>query len=266
MAQLSGMVERTYSGGNWVVRVNDGVAEVVINRPPLNLITMEMRRDLGRVVDELERDEDVKVVIFRGSGDKAFSAGGDITEFLDSGPRDLIDWGRTIEMIEELSKPTIALLKGYVLGAGTELALACDIRVGTPDVEIGLPEIRLGMVPASGGLTKIVKALGPLRAKYYLLLGKRIKADEALQLGLIHEVVPQDKVYDRVMEIARDLMTLSSLALKALKQAIRLVQDAPSEVGYDIERKTFALLRYSQDFREGITAFKEKRQPKFQGA
>jgi 2-oxoglutaroyl-CoA hydrolase len=178
----------------------------------------------------------------------------------------LIDWGRTIEMIEDMEKPTIALLRGYVLGAGAEIALACDIRVGTPDVEIGLPEIRLGMVPASGGLTKLVKALGPLRARYYLLLGRRIKADEALQLGLIHELVSPERAQERVLEIAKDLLSLSPLALKALKQAIKLIQDAPTEAGYDIERKTFALLRYSQDFREGIMAFKEKRQPRFQGS
>ena len=248
-----------------MVRVNNGIAEVVINRPPLNLITLEMRRDLGRIISELEQDGSVRVVIFEGSGDRAFSAGGDVTEFLNTTPNDLIDWGKTIEAIDGLSKPTIAVLRGYVLGAGTELALACDIRIGTPDVEIGLPEVRLGMVPASGGLTRIIKALGPLRARYYLLLGKRMKAEEALQYGLLHEVVDSSRIYDRAMEIARDLMSLSPLALKALKEAIRLIQDSPMEVGFDIERKTFALLRYSQDFQEGIRAFKEKRQPRFQG-
>ncbi|GAB6945698.1 enoyl-CoA hydratase/isomerase family protein [Vulcanisaeta sp. JCM 14467] len=258
-------MERVYSGVGWLVRVNNGVAEVVINRPPLNLITLEMRRDLGKIISELEQDGSVRVVIFEGSGDRAFSAGGDVAEFLSTTPNDLIDWGRTIEAVESLSKPTIALLRGYVLGAGTELALACDIRIGTPDVEIGLPEIRLGMVPASGGLTRIAKALGPLRARYYLLLGRRIKAEEALQYGLLHEIVDSSRIYDRVMEIARDLMSLSPLALKALKEAIRLIQDSPMEVGFDIERKTFALLRYSQDFQEGIRAFKEKRQPRFQG-
>ncbi|GGI86924.1 enoyl-CoA hydratase [Vulcanisaeta souniana JCM 11219] len=256
-------VENMYSGSGWLVRVNNGIAEVIINRPPLNLITLEMRRDLGRIINELEQDSNVRVVIFEGSGDKAFSAGGDVTEFLNTTPNELIDWGRTIEAVENLSKPTIALLRGYVLGAGTELALACDIRVGTPDVEIGLPEIRLGMVPASGGLTRIVKALGPLRTKYHLLLGTRIKANEALQYGLLHEVVELPKIHERVREIARDLMSLSPLAVKALKGAIRLIQDSPMEVGFDIERKTFALLRYSQDFQEGIKAFKEKRQPKF---
>ncbi|MCG2863853.1 MAG: enoyl-CoA hydratase/isomerase family protein [Vulcanisaeta sp.] len=260
------VIERVYAGGGWVVRIDGGIAEVIINRPPLNLITIEMRKELGRIIEELERDGDVRVVIFRGSGDKAFSAGGDVMEFLSTEPKELIDWGRTIEMIEDMEKPTIALLRGYVLGAGAEIALACDIRVGTPDVEIGLPEIRLGMVPASGGLTKLVKALGPLRARYYLLLGRRIKADEALQLGLIHELVSPERAQERVLEIAKDLLSLSPLALKALKQAIKLIQDAPTEAGYDIERKTFALLRYSQDFREGIMAFKEKRQPRFQGS
>jgi 2-oxoglutaroyl-CoA hydrolase len=257
-------VERPYSSG-WLVRVNNGVAEVVINRPPLNIITLEMRMDLGRIINELEQDNNVRVVVFEGSGDKAFSAGGDVTEFLNTTPNDLINWGKTIEAVENLSKPTIALLRGYVLGAGTELALACDIRIGTPDVEIGLPEIRLGMVPASGGLTRIVKSLGPLRAKYYLLLGRRIKPEEALQLGLLNEVVESARIYDRVMEIARDLMSLSPLAIKALKEAIKLIQDSPMGIGFDIERKTFALLRYSQDFQEGIEAFKEKRQPRFQG-
>jgi 2-oxoglutaroyl-CoA hydrolase len=259
------MVEKVFSNGGWIVRIDGGIAEVIINKPPLNLITLEMRRDLGKIINELEGDDNVKVVIFEGAGDKAFSAGGDVTEFLNTEATDLIDWGKTVEMIEELSKPTIALLRGYVLGAGTELALTCDIRVATPDVEIGLPEIRLGMVPASGGLTKMVKALGPLRAKYFLLLGKRIKAEEALQLGLVHEIVEPGKVRDRVMEIAKDLMGMSPLALRAMKQAIRLIQDSSTEVGYEVERRTFALLRYSQDFKEGITAFKEKRAPKYQG-
>ncbi len=248
-----------------MIRINNGIAEVIINKPPLNIITHEMRKDLGSIINELEQDKDVKVVVFEGSGDKAFSAGGDVTEFLNTTPNELIDWGKTIEEVEHINKPTIALLRGHVLGAGTELALACDIRIGTPDVEIGLPEIRIGMTPASGGLTKMVKALGPLRARYYLLLGKRIKAEEALQYGLVHEIVEPSRIYERAIEIAKDLMSLSPLVIKAMKEAIRLIQDSPTDIGYDIERKTFALLRYSQDFREGIEAFKGKRLPRFQG-
>ncbi len=105
-------MERAYSGGGWLVRINNGIAEVVINRPPLNLITLEMRRDLGRIVSELEQDGNVRVVIFEGSGDRAFSAGGDVTEFLNTTPNELIDWGQDNRGGGELSKPTIALLRG----------------------------------------------------------------------------------------------------------------------------------------------------------
>ncbi|WP_069807366.1 enoyl-CoA hydratase/isomerase family protein [Vulcanisaeta thermophila] len=251
--------------GSINLEVRDGIGIITINNPPLNLITLEMRAELGRIVNEVSARDDVKVVIFKGAGERAFSAGGDVVEFLSTTPGELLDWGRTIESVENLPKPTIAILRGYVLGAGTELALACDIRLATPDTVIGLPEIRLGMVPASGGLTKFVKALGPLRARYYLLLGKRIDAREALEVGLVHEVLEPGKIEDRAMEIARDLLTLSPIAIRALKEAINLVQDAPTQVAYDIERKTFGLLRYTQDFQEGIRAFKEKRSPKFTG-
>lgn len=257
-------MEAQYANGKLILRKSEGIAEVIINRPEkLNAITLDMRKNLGKIVEDLEDDNEVKVVIFRGEGEKAFSSGGDVSEFLNTSTRDLLDWGKTIESIENLSKPTIAVLKGYVLGAGTEVALACDIRIASPDVEIGLPEIRLGMVPASGGLTKVVKALGPLRAKYYLLLGKRIKAQEAQSLGLINEVV--ENPYERAMEIAKELISLSPLAIKAMKEAIHLILDSPMSVGYDIERKTFGLLRFSNDFKEGIQAFLEKRKPQFTG-
>jgi 2-oxoglutaroyl-CoA hydrolase len=257
-------METKYSDGKILLKKEGKIAEVVLNRPEkLNTITLEMRKDIGKIFDDLDKDDEIRVIIVRGEGDKAFSSGGDISEFLNTSTADLIDWGKTIELIETISKPTIAVLKGYILGAGTELALACDIRVATPETEIGLPEIRLGMVPASGGLTKMVKSLGPLKAKYYLLLGKRIKAQEAQQLGLIHEIV--EKPYDRALEISNELSSLSPLAIKAMKSIINLILDSPVQVGYDVERKTFGLLRFSEDFKEGIDAFLQKRKPQFNG-
>ena len=250
----------------WRVEIiNGNIAKVIINKPPLNLITLKMRKELGRIISELENDENIKVVMFEGSGNKAFSAGADVNEFLDLTPNDLIDWGKTVEAVESMSKPTMALLKGYVLGVAVDLALSCDIILATPNTEIGLPEIKFSTVPANGGLTKFVRSLGPIRARYYLLLGKRINAEEALRLGLVHEVVPEDKIEDRALEIANELMSYSPIALKAMKYAINLVMNAPLDVAYDIERKTFALLRYTQDFKEGILAFKEKRKPNFIG-
>ncbi|AWR95692.1 enoyl-CoA hydratase/isomerase family protein [Acidianus brierleyi] len=257
-------METKYSDGKILLKKDGKIAEVILNRPEkLNTITLQMRRDLGKIFEDLDKDPETSVIIVRGEGDKAFSSGGDISEFLNTSPEDLLDWGKTIETIENVSKPTIAVLKGYILGAGTELALACDIRVASPETEIGLPEIRLGMIPASGGLTKMVKSLGPLKAKYYLLLGKRIKAQEAQQLGLIHEIA--ENPYDRALEISKDLISLSPLAIKAMKSAINLIMDSPIQVGYDIERKTFGLLRFSEDFKEGIDAFLQKRKPQFNG-
>ncbi|ARM75545.1 enoyl-CoA hydratase/isomerase family protein [Acidianus manzaensis] len=257
-------METEYSNGKIIVKKDENIAEIVLNRAEkLNIISLEMRRDLGKICEELDNDTNIRVVIIRGEGEKAFSSGGDVGEFLQTSPKDLIDWGKSIECIENLSKPTISILQGYVLGAGTEIALATDIRIASPNVEIGLPEIRLGMVPASGGLTKIVKALGPLRAKYYLLLGKRIKAQEALNLGLINEL--SENPYERAKEIAKDLISLSPLAIKAMKYTINLIQDSPTLVGYDLERKTFGLLRYSDDFKEGIQSFLDKRKPQFTG-
>jgi len=168
--------------------------------------------------------------------------------------------------LEELPIPTIAELKGYVLGGGLELALSCDIRIASTNAVIGLPEVRLGMVPASGGLTRFVKALGPLRAKYYILLGKRMTAEEALKLGLVDEVVPPEGLRGRVLEIARELRELPPLALKEAKKLVSMIADAPREVGFDLERKTFGVLRYSRDFEEGIKAFFEKRRPNYTGA
>lgn len=257
-------MESQYADGKLILRKNGNIAEVILNRPEkLNAVTLQMRKELGKLVEDIENDSEIRVVIFKGEGEKAFSSGGDVGEFLTTSPKDLLDWGKTVESIENLSKPTIAVLRGYVLGAGTEIALACDIRIASPEVEIGLPEIRLGMVPASGGLTRFVKALGPLRAKYYLLLGKRVKAQEAQNLGLINEIV--ENPYERAMEIAKELSGLSPLAIKAMKEAISLILDSPMSVGFDIERKTFGLLRYSEDFKEGIQAFLEKRKPQFSG-
>lgn len=257
---------KEYAGGRLILEeVEEGVYQLLLNYPErLNVITLEMRRALGDAVRDLLAARP-RVLIVASRGDRAFSAGGDMGEFLKATTADILDWGRTLEELEELPFPTVAELKGYVLGGGLELALSCDIRVASEDAELGLPEVRLGMVPASGGLTRFVKALGPLRSKYYLLLGKRIKAQEALSLGLVDEVVPRARLRERVLEIARELKELPPFALKEAKKLVALIADSPREVGFDLERKTFGVLRYSKDFEEGIKAFFEKRKPAYRG-
>ncbi|MEM1657373.1 MAG: enoyl-CoA hydratase/isomerase family protein [Sulfolobaceae archaeon] len=242
------------------------IGKILIDRQEkMNAITVSMRREIGEKLIEFNKNPDVKVVIIKGIGGKAFSSGGDISEFLSLTPDILIDWGEDISMSERVWKPVIAAIDGYAFGAGFELALSCDIRIATPRSEFSFPEIRLGMVPASGGITRIIKTLGLSRATYLLMLGKRIDAQTALQWGIVHEVVEPEKLDERAYEIAKELSNLSSLALKALKKILHEIADAPLYVGFDIERKTFGLLRYSNDFKEGVEAFLNKRKPKFDG-
>lgn len=242
------------------------IGKIFIDRPEkMNAITVKMRREIGDRISELDKNPDVRVIIIKGLGGKAFSSGGDVSEFLSLTPDVLIDWGEDLSTSERISKPVIAAIDGYTFGAGLELALSCDIRIATPKSEFSLPEIRLGMVPASGGITRIIKTLGISRATYMLMLGKRIDAQLALQWGIIHEIVEPEKLDERAIEIAKDLASLSPLALKALKKVIHEIADSPLYVGFDIERKTFGLLRYSEDFKEGVESFLNKRKPKFNG-
>ncbi|QXJ35221.1 enoyl-CoA hydratase/isomerase family protein [Saccharolobus shibatae] len=242
------------------------IGKILIDRQEkMNAITVAMRREIGEKILDLEKNQDVRVIIVRGVGGKAFSSGGDISEFLSLTPETLLDWGEDISSSERITKPVIAAIDGYTFGAGLELALSCDIRIATPRSEFAFPEIRLGMVPASGGITRIVKMLGVSRATYMLMLGKRLDVQTALQWGIVHEVVEPEKLDERVMEIAKDLTSLSPLALKALKKVIREIADSPFYAGFDIERKTFGLLRYSEDFKEGVESFLNKKKPKFNG-
>ncbi|BDB98647.1 enoyl-CoA hydratase/isomerase family protein [Saccharolobus caldissimus] len=242
------------------------IGKIFIDRPEkMNAITVKMRREIGDRISELDKNPDIRVIIIKGLGGKAFSSGGDVSEFLSLTPDVLIDWGEDLSTSERISKPVIAAIDGYTFGAGLELALSCDIRIATPKSEFSFPEIRLGMVPASGGITRIIKTLGISRATYMLMLGKRIDAQLALQWGIIHEIVEPEKLDERAIEIAKDLASLSSLALKALKKVIHEIADSPLYVGFDIERKTFGLLRYSEDFKEGVESFLNKRKPKFNG-
>jgi len=242
------------------------IGKILIDRPEkMNSITVAMRREIGERLLEFSKNPDIRVIIIKGLGGKAFSSGGDVSEFLSLTPDTLMDWGEDISTSERIWKPVIAAIDGYTFGAGFELALSCDIRIATPRSEFALPEIRLGMVPASGGITRIIKTLGLSRATYLLMLGKRIDAQTALQWGIIHEILEPEKLDERAYEIAKDLSSLSPLALKALKKALHEIADAPLYVGFDIERKTFGLLRYTDDFKEGVESFINKRKPKFNG-
>jgi 2-oxoglutaroyl-CoA hydrolase len=242
-----------------------GVATITLDVPgKLNRVSMRARDQLARVFTELGDDEGVRVVVLTGAGG-AFTAGGDVAGFLEASPDTLSRLAWNVAAPERCPKPVIARLQGYALGIGLELALACDFRVAADDVELGLPEIRLGMIPGSGGTQRLARLIGLGRAKDVIMRGRRIAADEALALGLVTEVVPATELDAAVARLVAELSALSPLALAVAKRVLNHADDAPLHVGLELEGLAYGLLRTTHDFREGVEAFGEKREPRFEG-
>ncbi len=250
-----------------IERTHDGrVGKIIIDRTDkMNALTVEMRQAYGRAVGELSDDPEVRVVVVQGAGDKAFSAGGDVAQFLKLAPHDLVAWGKEMETTEACLKPVIAAIDGFALGAGFELALACDIRIATERSEFALPEVRLGMMPGSGGSQRLLRLLGPSRAKYWLFTGRRMAAAEAERLGIVSRVVPAGGLDAAVEELVQDFLRLSPLSLGVLKRTLQDGADVPLGTALELERKAYAYLRSTHDYEEGVRAFLEKRPPRFEG-
>jgi 2-oxoglutaroyl-CoA hydrolase len=247
------------------VEIADGVATITLDVPDkFNRVTMGAREQLGQVFAELGDEAAVRFVVVTGGGG-AFTAGGDVAGFLRAEPETLSRLHWNVAAPERCAKPVIAKLRGYAFGVGLELALACDFRIAADDVELALPEVRLGMIPGSGGTQRLVRLIGLARAKDAIMRGRRIKADEALALGLVTEVVPAGKLDDAVARLIEELSELSPLALRTAKRVLNLAEDAPLHVGLHVEGLAYGLLRSTHDFKEGVEAFVEKRKPGFEG-
>ena len=242
-----------------------GVVTITLDAPgKLNRVPLAARGQLGHLFAELGADEAVRFVVLTGAGE-AFSAGGDIAAFLDAEPEQLSRLAWNVAAPERCPKPVIAKLRGYCLGVGLELALACDFRVATEDVQLGLPEVGLGMIPGSGGTQRLARLVGLGRAKDVVMRRRRIGAAEALAWGLVSEVVPPDELDAAVDRVIADLAELPPLALRMAKRVLNQVYDAPLAVGLELEGLAYGLLRSTRDFREGVEAFVEKRPPQFEG-
>ena len=243
-----------------------GVATITLDVPgKLNRVSMPAREQLAAVFDELGADGSIRAIVFTGAGEKAFTAGGDIPGFLERDPEHLSRLARNVAAPERCPKPVVAKLRGFCLGVGFELALACDFRVAADDLELGLPEIGLGMLPGSGGTQRLARLIGLGRAKDVVMRRKRISAADALAWGLVSEVVPPgelDAAADRVVD---ELLELSPLALAMAKRVLNHAYDGPLHVGLELEGLAYGLLRSSHDFREGVEAFVEKRKPEWEG-
>jgi len=242
-----------------------GVATVTLDVPDkFNRVTLGARAQLDEVFRELGADESVRFVVVTGAGG-AFTAGGDIAGFLEASPEELSRLHWNVAAPERCPKPVIAKLQGYAFGVGLELALACDFRIAADDVELALPEVKLGMIPGSGGTQRLVRLIGLARAKDAIMRGRRIGAEEALALGLVTRVVPAAELDAAVDELVAELAELSPLALALAKRVLDLAEESPLHVGLHVEGLAYGLLRSTDDFREGVEAFGEKRKPRFEG-
>ncbi|OPY07111.1 MAG: putative enoyl-CoA hydratase echA8 [Syntrophus sp. PtaB.Bin001] len=247
--------------------VEEGIATVTLNRPPVNPLNSKMFAELGQVAAELEADPAVRVVIITGSGDKAFVAGADINEMKDLDPVSMYRFcqvsGSAFRALENISKPTIAAINGLAFGGGCELTLTCDFRIAADTAKFALPEINLGIIPGGGGTQRLPRLLGAAKAKEMLMLGDIIDADAACQCGLVNKVVPLSGLMDEAKALAKKLKVKSSLALSIIKNSVNQGLNMNLGEALDFETKNFILVFTGDDRREGFGAFVEKRRPNF---
>ena len=239
-------------------------ADVVLDRPPLNVVTMRERDQLRTVFEALDRDAGVRVIVLRGEG-KHFSSGGDIRGFLESTPEQVSELARNVAAPERCRKPVVAAVRGYCFGVGFELSLACDFRIVSETAELALPEQRIGMIPGSGGSARLARMIGIGRTKDVAMRSRRILARQACEWGIAVECVPDAELESRTDALVEELRGFSPLAQRTLKDVLNASQDAPLGVAIEIEGQAYGRLRSSDDFREGVESFYDKRKPAFKG-
>src|ERR671939_2075407 len=245
------------------------VAIITINRPAkLNALNIQTRAEGAAALDELREDEAVRVVVITGAGDKAFIAGADIGEFAGRTAitqRDVMTSRSLFTAIDTFPKPVIAMINGYCLGGGCELALSCDIRVASETARFGQPEINLGIIPGGGGTQRLTRLVGEGKAMELILTGEIINAQTAYNIGLVNAVVPAADLEGKTMELANRIAEKSPVSLRMAKEAVKTAARANLDEGLRREIDLFALCFSSADKDEGVRAFLEKRKPDFQG-
>jgi enoyl-CoA hydratase/carnithine racemase len=250
------------------VERDDAVATIRLDRPPANALSEAVSLEVWDAAREVESDDAVRAVVVWG-GDRIFAAGADLKAIAELGPREIEPSVGALEgalrHLEAIPKPVIAAINGYALGGGCELALACDFRYAAADARIGVPEIRLGIIPGAGGTQRLPRLVGLSRARDLIFSGRHVDAGEALDMGLVDAVVPPERVYDEALARARTFAAGPSMAYRAAKIALAAATDRPLMAGLDVEREAFRELFATQDQKEGMRAFLEKRDPRFGG-
>jgi len=252
-----------------ILQKRKNIAYLTLNRPEvLNAINSQLMADFRKVLGEVEADSDIRVLIITGAG-KAFQAGADIGDLARMTALELHQWNhRMLEgwrELETLSKPVIAAINGFALGGGLELSLACDIRVAAENAKLGLPEVSLGIIPGTGGTQRLPRLIGKGQAMEMLLTGEVISAEEAYRIGLVNRIVPKGQAVAVAEEIALKIIKNGPLAIKMVKDAVEVGEELPLDAAIEYGHKNLLLCFSSEDAKEGLKAFQEKRPPKWQG-
>jgi enoyl-CoA hydratase len=249
--------------------VEDRVAVVTINRPDkLNALDGATRCEFLGVMDELRGNPEVRVVVVTGAGEKAFVAGADIGEFEGRTPVDqfrVMKAPTIFDCVDRFPKPVLAMINGFALGGGCELAMACDVRIAADTAKLGQPEVNLGIIPGGGGTQRLPRLVGLGTALRLLYTGQIITADEALRIGLVDQVVPAPSLREHVMQMAGLIAEKSPVALSLIKEAVRASARTSLDEGLNQETTLFGMAFASEDKAEGVQAFLEKRKPDFTG-
>ena len=232
-------------------------------------MTLDMMNEFISALNDFDADKEVKCIIVTGAGEKAFSAGADVTSFTGITPSMATDASmRGHELtarIEGIGKPVIACINGYALGGGLEVSLACDFRIASESAQMGATEIKLGLMPGWGGTQRLARTVGLAKAKELIMIGDRITADQALQIGLVNKVVPLAKLVEETKAFAKKFVDGPPVALKAAKHALNYATQVPLEIGLKFESEAFGIVLSTKDVMEGVSAFMSKRKPEFKG-
>lgn len=258
------------SYNNIIYEVEDRIAIVTINRPKvLNAMNSETNRELKAAAIAVSEDDSVAGMIVTGEGDKAFMAGADINELAESSMlsgREISYSGQeTLTVFELMGKPVIAAINGYAMGGGFELALGCHIRIASENAKMGAPEVGLGIMPGFGGTQRLPRLIGTARALELILTGKTISATEAEKLGIVNKVVPEGEALNAAKEMMKEIISNAPIAIKMCIEAVQRGMNMSLEEGLGIESDRFGILCATEDMKEGMNAFLEKREANFKG-
>lgn len=256
---------------NIIFEVREGIATIVFNRPKaLNALNSDLLDEFSDALDSIAADESIRVLVLSGSGEKAFVAGADIKELASRNPLSGKLFARkgqlVISKLQDLAIPVIAAVNGFALGGGSEIALASDFIYASETASFGLPEITLGIIPGFGGTQRLPRLIGMNRAKELIYTGKMLPAQEAFAVGMVNKVVPPDQLMEEVLKTARNIAAKGKTSLRAAKQAVNNGMNVDLASGLNIEVDAFALCMTSEDSKEGLNAFIEKRKAQFKGS